>query len=149
MLSLNTTAFDTNSTPIPVNSMSTIFSFLLCFSHQILRVHFNCGNLRFRGFFFFFFNSCFDICTIFPTGSMSSPMGTAPRFRVVVGLTSDALCQTRFPTVDSLSQNYARHLSHCGFLQTSLPSAGEIGSIILEQTGISSLFPSLSNNVSK
>ena len=27
---------------------------------------------------------------------------------------------TRFPTVDSRSQNIARHLSHCGFLQTSL-----------------------------
>ena len=55
-----------------------------------------------------------------PTGSMSSPMGTATRFRVVVGFTNALLCHTRFPTVDSLSQNTARHLSHCGFLQTSL-----------------------------
>ena len=38
-----------------------------------------------------------------PTGSTSSPMGTVPRFTVVVGLTGDKLCHTRFPTVDYLS----------------------------------------------
>ena len=54
------------------------------------------------------------------TGSMSSPMGTASRFRAFVGHTSDALCHTGFPTVDSLSQNSDMHLSHCGFLPTSL-----------------------------
>ena len=52
-----------------------------------------------------------------PAGSMSSPMGTASRFRVVVGLTSDALCQTRFPTVDSLSQNSARISHTVGFFR--------------------------------
>ena len=58
------------------------------------------------------------------TGSMSSPKGTVSRFRVVVGLTSEALCQIRFPTLDRFSQNSAQHLSHCGFLQTSLPGSG-------------------------
>ena len=51
-------------------------------------------------------------------------MGTVSRFTVVVGLTSDTLCHTRFPTFQFLSQNSARHLSHCGFLQTSLPGSG-------------------------
>ena len=41
-----------------------------------------------------------------PTDSMSSPMGTASRFRVVVGLTSALLCHARFPTVDSPSQKH-------------------------------------------
>ena len=57
-------------------------------------------------------------------------MGTASRFRVVVELTSALLCHTHFPTVDSLSRNTARHLSHCAFFQTVLQL--EIGSIILE-----------------
>ena len=55
-----------------------------------------------------------------PTGSMSSPTGTASRFKVFVGHMSALLCHTRFPTVDSLSQTTARYLSHCGFFQTSL-----------------------------
>ena len=50
-----------------------------------------------------------------PTDLMSSPTGTASRFRVVFGLTSALLCHTRFPTLDSPSQNTARHHSHCGF----------------------------------
>ena len=58
------------------------------------------------------------------TGSMSSPRRTASRFRVVVGRSSDALCQIRVPTLDWFSQNSAQHLSHCGFLQTSLPGSG-------------------------
>ena len=66
------------------------------------------------------------------TGSMSSPRRTVSRFRVVVGLSSDALCQIRFPTLDWFSLNSAQHLSHCGLLQTSLPVQGEIGSVILE-----------------
>ena len=57
------------------------------------------------------------------TGSMSSPMGAASRIRVVVGLTSALLCHTRFPTVDSLSQNAVRSLSRCRFLNTSLPGS--------------------------
>ena len=59
-----------------------------------------------------------------PTDSMSSPMGAASRFRTTVGLTSALLGHTRFPTVDSPTQNTARHRSHCGFLQTSLLRSG-------------------------
>ena len=55
-------------------------------------------------------------------------MDSASRFRVVVAFTSALLCHTRCQTVDYLSQNTARHLSRCGFLQTSV----EIGSITLE-----------------
>ena len=87
-LSPNTTSFDTRSTPIPENSMSTIFMFSFSPTHGIFRVHFNCRNFCFSGFFFV---SCFDICTRFPTGSMSSPMGATSRSRVV-GLKSALLC---------------------------------------------------------
>ena len=62
-LSPNTTSFGTSSTPIPVNSVSTIFMFLFCSIHGILRVHFDCGNHFFQGVFFFL--SCLDICTRF------------------------------------------------------------------------------------
>ena len=58
------------------------------------------------------------------TGSMSSPMGTASRFRVVVGLTSALLCHARSPTVDSPSQDTARRRSHCRFLPSSLLGSG-------------------------
>ena len=54
------------------------------------------------------------------TGSMSSSMGTASRFRVVVGLASSPLSHSHFPTVDSPFQDTARRRSSCGFLQTSL-----------------------------
>ena len=46
-LFLNTTTFDTNCTPIPVNSTSTIFSFLFCSSYEIHRARFNCRNSGF------------------------------------------------------------------------------------------------------
>ena len=51
---------------------------------------------------------------------MSSPIGATSRFRVFVGLASGALCHTRFPTVDSPSQDTALRSSRCGFLQASL-----------------------------
>ena len=38
-----------------------------------------------------------------PTGSTSSPIGAATRFRVFVGLTSALLCHPRFQTADSSS----------------------------------------------
>ena len=109
---LNTTTSDTDSTPIPVNSMSTILSFLFCSPHGILQIRFNFSS-----------SSSYPVSTSArdsPTGSMSSPMGTASRFRVVVGLTSALLCHTRFPTVDPLHQNAARPLSDFRFLHTSL-----------------------------
>ena len=122
---LNTTTFDTNSTPIPVNSMSTIFSFLFCSTRRILLDHFKMWEFLLLQILVLLLRILFRHLTRgFTTDSMSSPMGTASRFRVVIGLTSALLCHTRFPTVDSLSQNTARHLSHCEFLQTSLLGSG-------------------------
>ena len=94
----------------------------------------SCSVLR-MGFFGFVstvgISGSKDFCSSSPTsvrvsstGSMSSPRRTVSRFRVVVGLlSSDALCQIRFPTLDRFSQNSTQHLSHCVFLQTSLPDS--------------------------
>ena len=126
---LNTTAFDTNRSPIPVNSMS-----------QSSR---SCSALQ-MGFFGFVSTvgiSCSKASSSSasargspPTGSMSSPMGTVSRFTVVVGLTSGALCHTRFPTVGSLSQKFcSASLTHTvGFFRLHFPVQVEIGSIFLE-----------------
>ena len=86
------------------------------------------------------------------TGSMSSPMGTVSRFRVVVGLANDALCQIRFPIVDWFSQkNLLVRDATVGFFILHFPVQIEIGVIILEtlNTGISSLIPYSSNSFSK
>ena len=64
---LNTTAFNTNCTPIPVNSMSTIFSFLFCSSYGILWVRFNCGEVLVPKIFSSSSTSVRDS----PTGSMT------------------------------------------------------------------------------
>ena len=48
-----------------------------------------------------------------PTGSMSSQIGAASRFRVFVGLASALLCHLRFPTADSSSLDDDQRRSHC------------------------------------
>ena len=57
-------------------------------------------------------------------------MVTASRFRVVVGLTSALLCHTRFPTVDSPSQDTARRRSHCRFFRLQFSVQVEIESAL-------------------
>ena len=58
------------------------------------------------------------------TGSRSSPIGAASRFRVFVGLTSALLCHHRFPTADSSSQDNDQHRSLCWSLWISLLDSG-------------------------
>ena len=66
------------------------------------------------------------------TGSMSSPMGTASRFRVVVGLTSALLCHTRFPTVTVLLKTLLGVVHTVGFFTLHFSVQVEMVSIILE-----------------
>ena len=55
-----------------------------------------------------------------PTGSMSSPIGAASRFRVFVGHTGALLCHHRFPTAHSSSLDNDQRRSHCWSLLISL-----------------------------
>ena len=62
MLSINTSTFNTSSTPTPVDSMSCIFMFLFFSARWVLWIHSDSGNFCFQGFLIFFV-SHFDIYT--------------------------------------------------------------------------------------
>ena len=104
-----TTIFDTSSTPILVNRMSTIFEFSFFSTRRIHLEHFECKNSHFLRFFFFYV-SCVDIYTKFLHWLDVITNGYCFWFRVALGLTSSPLCHTRFPTVDSPFQDTARRL---------------------------------------
>ena len=71
------------------------------------------------------FSSSFRIFTRFPTGSMPSPMGTVSRFRVVIGLTSDTLCQIRLKILLGISHTV-------GFFRLHFPVQVEIENVVFE-----------------